>query len=87
MLVANTKQDCRDSSSPRAQPLIAIGRLLLEASRSHGGPVAALVDEQACRRGGRVLVGGSASGANLQEAAGRVRAGKFTSLSRCTSDA
>jgi hypothetical protein len=31
MLVATTKQDCRDSSSPRARPLIAVIRLLLDA--------------------------------------------------------
>ena len=29
MLVATTKQDCRGSSSPRARPLIAVGRRLL----------------------------------------------------------
>ena len=34
MLVATTKHDCRDSSSPRARPLIAVGRLLLDAWRS-----------------------------------------------------
>jgi hypothetical protein len=36
MLAATTKQDCRDSRSPRARPLIAVGTLLVYAWRDSG---------------------------------------------------
>jgi hypothetical protein len=34
MLVATTKQDCRDPSSPE-RPLIAVGKLLLDGWSGH----------------------------------------------------
>ena len=48
MLAATTKQDCRDSRSPRARPLIAVGTLLVYAFTGHGGPVAASQQDRLC---------------------------------------